>query len=131
MTRTIQRWSDQSDSALRDCFSTTTEWDVFKDDNLNTNTDWVICYIGKCIDDVVPRITVRTFPNEKPWVNGKFEPTLRNGLLLTTQVIWKNTASPGMRSGELLTVLRNNTGTELSPTLRAPTQDTCGPDSEQ
>ncbi|KAI3356722.1 hypothetical protein L3Q82_003400 [Scortum barcoo] len=39
------------------------------DTDINTNTDAVIGYIGKCIDDVVPRITVRTFPNQKPWVN--------------------------------------------------------------
>ncbi|KAI3363561.1 hypothetical protein L3Q82_012170 [Scortum barcoo] len=49
-TRTIQQWSDQSDSALRDCFSTT-EWRVFKDTDINTYTDAAIGYIGKCIDD--------------------------------------------------------------------------------
>lgn len=27
--------------------------------------------IGKCIDNVVPRIIVRSFLNQKPWVNGK------------------------------------------------------------
>ncbi|KAI3359037.1 hypothetical protein L3Q82_015413 [Scortum barcoo] len=51
VTQTIQQWSDQSDSALRDCFSTT-EWCVFKDTDINTYTDAVIGYIGKCIDDV-------------------------------------------------------------------------------
>ncbi|KAI3358299.1 hypothetical protein L3Q82_014676, partial [Scortum barcoo] len=79
VTRTIQQWSDQSDSVLRDCFSTT-EWCVFKDTDINTYTDAVIGYIGKCIDDVVPRITVRTFPNQKPWVNGeKSMPNLKHG----------------------------------------------------
>ena len=58
-----QRWSDQSDSALQDCFSAT-EWCGVQD---NTYTDTVICYICKCIDDVVPRISVRTFPKQKPW----------------------------------------------------------------
>ncbi|KAI3355778.1 hypothetical protein L3Q82_004216 [Scortum barcoo] len=73
VTRTIQQWSDQSDSALRDCFSTTEQWCVFvfKDTDINTYTDAVIGYIGKCIDDIVPRITVQTFPNQKPWVNGE------------------------------------------------------------
>ncbi|KAI3376583.1 hypothetical protein L3Q82_016463, partial [Scortum barcoo] len=46
-------------------------WCVFKDTDINTYTDAVIGYIGKCIDDVVPRITVQTFPNQKPWVNGE------------------------------------------------------------
>ncbi|KAI3359191.1 hypothetical protein L3Q82_002720 [Scortum barcoo] len=76
VTRTIQQWSDQSDSALRDCFSTT-EWCVFKDTDINTYTDVVIGYIGKCIDDVVPRITVQTFPNQKPWVNGEVRAKLK------------------------------------------------------
>ncbi|KAI3364956.1 hypothetical protein L3Q82_001120 [Scortum barcoo] len=39
--------------------------------------DAVIGYIGKCIDDVVPRITVRTFPNQKPWVNGEVRAKLK------------------------------------------------------
>ena len=25
-------------------------------------------FIIKCIDDVVPIVTVRTFPNQKPWI---------------------------------------------------------------
>ncbi|KAI3367996.1 hypothetical protein L3Q82_026822 [Scortum barcoo] len=73
VTRTIQQWNDQSDLTLCNYFSTTfrTGWCVFTDRDINTYTDMVICYIGKCIDDFVPRITVRTFPNQKPWVNGE------------------------------------------------------------
>ncbi|KAI3376013.1 hypothetical protein L3Q82_016545, partial [Scortum barcoo] len=70
VTRTIQQWSDQSDSALHATASARRSG-VFKDTEINTYTDAVIGYIGKCIDDIVPRITVRTFPNQKPWVNGE------------------------------------------------------------
>ncbi|KAI3375925.1 hypothetical protein L3Q82_016344, partial [Scortum barcoo] len=52
VTRTIQQWSDQSDSALRDCFSTM-EWCVFKDTDINTYTD------------------------AKPWVNGEVRAKLK------------------------------------------------------
>jgi len=31
---------------------------------LNMHT--VTAYISKCFDDVVPRVNVRTFPNQKP-----------------------------------------------------------------
>ncbi|XP_034427391.1 uncharacterized protein LOC117753423 [Hippoglossus hippoglossus] len=55
----------------------TTEWCVFQDDDINTYMDAVICYISKCIDDVVPRITVRTFPNQKPWINGDVHAKLK------------------------------------------------------
>jgi len=34
------------------------------------NADSVTAYISKCFDDVVLRVNVRTFPNQKPWVNG-------------------------------------------------------------
>ena len=26
--------------------------------------------INKCIDNVVPTVTVRTYPNQKPWITG-------------------------------------------------------------
>ncbi|KAG5852575.1 hypothetical protein ANANG_G00063900 [Anguilla anguilla] len=34
-------------------------------------------YISKCIDDVIPKVNVRTFPNQKPWVNGDVRAKLR------------------------------------------------------
>jgi hypothetical protein len=33
-------------------------------------TTSVIGFINKCIDDVVPTVTVRTYPNQKPWITG-------------------------------------------------------------
>ena len=30
----------------------------------------VIGFINKCIDDVIPKVTVRTYPNQKPWITG-------------------------------------------------------------
>ena len=33
-------------------------------------TTSVIGFINKCIDDVVPRVTVRTYSNQKPWNTG-------------------------------------------------------------
>ncbi len=43
VTRTIQQWSDQSDLALRHCFSTT-EWCVFQDNNIDTHgrSHWLL-----------------------------------------------------------------------------------------
>ncbi len=42
---------------------------MFHDNNTDTYTDVVIGYISKCTDDVVPRITVWTLLNQKPWFN--------------------------------------------------------------
>lgn len=33
-------------------------------------TTSVIGFINKCIDDVVPTVTVRTYPNQKLWITG-------------------------------------------------------------
>jgi hypothetical protein len=33
-------------------------------------TTSVIGFISKCIDDVIPTVTVRTYPNQKPWITG-------------------------------------------------------------
>ena len=33
-------------------------------------TTSVFGFINKCIDDVVPTVTVRTYPNQKPWITG-------------------------------------------------------------
>jgi hypothetical protein len=33
-------------------------------------TTSVIVFINKCIDDVVPTVTLRTYPNQKPWTTG-------------------------------------------------------------
>lgn len=41
---------------------------------------------------------------------------LKHGLMLTSGVIWRSTRTLGMRSGELLALLRDDTGTKWSPT---------------
>ncbi|KAI3373005.1 hypothetical protein L3Q82_023461, partial [Scortum barcoo] len=43
------------------------------DTDINTYKDRVIGYI----DDVIPRITVQSFPNQKPWVNGEVRAKLK------------------------------------------------------
>ena len=37
----------------------------------------VIGFINKCIDDVVPIVTVRTYPNQKPWTTGNIRTELK------------------------------------------------------
>jgi hypothetical protein len=33
--------------------------------------------VRKCVDDVVPTITFRIYPNQKPWMNGDIRTMLR------------------------------------------------------
>ena len=39
-------------------------------DGVEEYTTSVIGFINKCIDDVVPTVTARTYPNQKPWITG-------------------------------------------------------------
>ena len=70
--RSIQLWSDQSDSTLQDCFDHV-DWDMFRiasDNSIDVYTDSVNEFFSKCIGDVVPTVTIKTFPNQKPWIGG-------------------------------------------------------------
>jgi hypothetical protein len=45
---------------------------MFRDssDGIEEYTTSVSGFINKCIENVVPTVTVRTFPNQKPWTTG-------------------------------------------------------------
>ena len=76
MTRSIKKWSDEADAKLQDCF-TSTDWNMFRDssDGIEENTTSVFGFIKKCIDDVVPTVTV--YPNQKPWITGNIRTELK------------------------------------------------------
>jgi hypothetical protein len=59
VTRTIRKWSDDADAMLRYCF-TSTDWNMFRDSSngIEEYTTSVTGFINKCIDDVVPTVTV-------------------------------------------------------------------------
>ena len=72
MTRTIQCWSDQLESTLQDCFDHV-DWDMFQsasENNIDLYADSMSEFIMKCIGDVVPTVTIKTYPNQKPWMDG-------------------------------------------------------------
>ncbi len=39
------------------------------DDDIEAYSDSVMCFIRKCIEDVVPKKTIHIYPNQKPWIN--------------------------------------------------------------
>jgi hypothetical protein len=45
-------------------------------DGIEEYTTSVIGFINKCVDDVIPTVTVRTFPNQKPWITGNIRTEL-------------------------------------------------------
>ena len=55
---------------LQDCFDHA-DWDMFRvasENNFDINTDPVTELIRKCIGDAVPTVTIKTYPNQKPWI---------------------------------------------------------------
>ena len=64
MTQSIKKWSDEADTKLQDCFAST-DWNMFRDssDGIEEYPTSVTGFINKCIGDVVPTVTVRTYPN--------------------------------------------------------------------
>ena len=77
MTRSI-KWSDDADAKLQDCFAST-EWNMFRDssDGIERYTASVIGFIIKCIDDIIPTVTIRTYPNQKPCLKGNIHTELK------------------------------------------------------
>jgi len=68
-------WSKEAEDRLRDCLGSV-DWPVFKSaaENLNENATTVTDFISKCVADCLPEMTVRMFPNRKPWMNKKSTP---------------------------------------------------------
>jgi hypothetical protein len=50
-------------------------WD--SSNGIEEYTTLVIGFINKCIDDVVPTVTVHTYPNQKPWITGNIRIKLK------------------------------------------------------
>ena len=57
---------------LQDCFDHA-DMDMFRvasENNLDLYADSVSEFIRKCIGDVVPTATIKTYPYQKPWIDG-------------------------------------------------------------
>ena len=78
VTRSIRKWSDDKDATLQDCFANT-DWNMFRDSSngIEEYTTSVTGFINKCIDDVIPTVTIRTYPNQKPWITGNIHTELK------------------------------------------------------
>ena len=52
---------------------------MFQDSSngINEYTTSVTGFINKCIEHVLPKVTVRTYPNQKPWITGNISTELK------------------------------------------------------
>ena len=88
--------SDLDSILLQDCFDHA-DWDMFRiasENDIDEYTDTGTEFIKRCIGDVVPNVTIKTYPNQKPWIDGAIRPL--NVLILArllassehAQIIW-------------------------------------------
>ncbi|KAI5619032.1 hypothetical protein C0J50_21063, partial [Silurus asotus] len=77
--REVARWTDQSVAALQDALDDA-DWDMFRrsSDDVNMFTEAVVGFIGKLMDDMVQKNTIRKFPSQKPWVDKTIRDALRS-----------------------------------------------------
>ncbi|RXN19906.1 hypothetical protein ROHU_025425 [Labeo rohita] len=77
--REVARWTDQSVATLQDALDDA-DWDMFRlsSDDINVFTEVVVGFIGKLTDDTIQKMTIRTFPNQKPWVDKTIRDALRS-----------------------------------------------------
>ena len=50
---------------------------VASEHNIDAYTDTVTEFIRKCIGDVVPTVTIKTYPYQKPWIDGSIHTKLK------------------------------------------------------
>ncbi|KAK0136904.1 hypothetical protein N1851_026926 [Merluccius polli] len=76
--REVTRWSDQSEASLQDALDTA-DWEMFRrsSDNISEFAEAVLGFIEKLTNDCVTKHIVKTFPNQKPWVDKNIREALR------------------------------------------------------
>ncbi|KAK1794976.1 hypothetical protein P4O66_010166 [Electrophorus voltai] len=91
--REVACWTDQSVDALQDALDDP-DWDMFwrSTDDVSEFTEAAVGFIGKLVDDKIPRTTIKRFPNLKPWV----DKTIRKALNSCTAAYNVGTISGNM-----------------------------------
>ena len=79
ITRTVKKWTAESEEALKDCFSTTL-WEEMCDpyaEDIDGLTHFITDYVNFCVENTVPTKTIRCFSNNKPWINPDIKALLK------------------------------------------------------
>ena len=99
-TKTIKTWPDDASQQLQDCFETT-NWDIFKHQDLEVYTSTVLCYIKHCVDTVTVDRRIRVYPNQKPWMTKEVKVLLkeRSGAFRSGDEAQYRTARANLRRG--------------------------------
>ncbi|KAI4896395.1 hypothetical protein NFI96_003160 [Prochilodus magdalenae] len=80
ITRTVKKWTAETEEALKDCFNTTL-WEELCDlygEDIDGLTHCRIDYVNSCVENTVPTKTVRCFSNNKLWINPDIKALLKD-----------------------------------------------------
>lgn len=59
----------------------TADWEMFQSrsgDDVSVFTETVVVFIGKLVEDTIPKGAMREFPNPRPWTNKGIHNTLKS-----------------------------------------------------
>ncbi|KAG5263395.1 hypothetical protein AALO_G00264390, partial [Alosa alosa] len=78
VTKEVKRWTDQSEARLQDALSNV-DWEMFKTNSADINefTEVSLSYINMLTDSIIPTVKIRSFPNQKPWVDREVRTALK------------------------------------------------------
>ncbi|CDQ60663.1 unnamed protein product [Oncorhynchus mykiss] len=93
----------------------------YSSDGIEEYTISVTGFFNKCIENIVPTVTVRTYTNQKPWITGNIRTKLKG-----RAAAFKLIRNPAMPSDEPSNSQSVNTGLRSNRTTPAPTLVGCG-----
>ena len=67
--KVIKVWDSEVEDTVQGCFECT-NWDTFFDssDTIDETVDVISEYINFCEDTIVPVKSIKSYPNNKPWI---------------------------------------------------------------
>ncbi len=70
MKREVTRWSSHSEAMLQSALDDV-DWDMFRASSSDVSefTEVAVSFVNTLTEQATETITVRTFPNQKPWVD--------------------------------------------------------------
>ena len=57
---------------------------MYWENNIDLYADSVSEFLKKCIGNVVPTVTIKTYPNQKPWIDGSIRAKLKKIVQIMT-----------------------------------------------
>ena len=76
VSKTVSVWQETNKEELSGCFYAT-DWEVFHEDNINRTTEVITDYILFCVDSLVPKKTIKVFPNNKDYITPDIKNCIR------------------------------------------------------